>query len=82
MKAHERDGTEDRIIAFPNLATAREKFGENYRGFVFRLRPEHLDKIRDGGVVAFDIAEREYAGFMVLEEQRAATLSPSTRRRD
>ncbi|OGG52215.1 MAG: hypothetical protein A3F84_03905 [Candidatus Handelsmanbacteria bacterium RIFCSPLOWO2_12_FULL_64_10] len=59
---------EDRIEVFDSLAEARARFGENYRGYVFRLTRAQIEALLQGRVVAFDIGGREYAGFLVLKE--------------
>jgi hypothetical protein len=59
---------EDRIEAFDSLAEARARFGENYGGYVFRLTRDQIEGLLQGRVVAFDINDREYAGFLVLKE--------------
>ncbi len=59
---------EDRIEVFDSLAEARARFGENYRGYVFRLTRAQIEALLQGRVVAFDISGREYAGFLVLKE--------------
>lgn len=61
-------GGEDRIEVYDTLAKAREKFGENYAGFVFTLTRAQAEALLQGKVVAFDISSREYAGFMMLKE--------------
>ena len=59
---------EDRIQVYPTLAQAREQFGENYDGLVFRLTRAQVEALLQGQVVAFDIRDREYAGFLIVEE--------------
>jgi hypothetical protein len=59
---------EDRIAVYETLDEAREKFGENFGGFVFRLTREQAAALLNGKVIAFDISEREYAGFLTLAE--------------
>jgi hypothetical protein len=59
---------EDRIQVYPTLAQAREQFGENYDGLVFRLTRAQVEALLHGQVVAFDIRDREYAGFLIVEE--------------
>lgn len=55
---------EDRIEIYETLAEARERFGENFRGFVFTLTRAQAEALLSGKIVAFDISEREYAGFL------------------
>ena len=61
----------DRIAVFGSLVEAREQFGENWGGFVFRLTRSQVKRLLQGLVVAFDINSREYAGFLVLDEADA-----------
>jgi hypothetical protein len=60
--------SEDRIEVYDTLAEAREQFGENYAGFVFKLTRAQAEALLQGKVVAFDISSREYAGFLVVGE--------------
>ena len=46
---------DDRIEIYDTLAEARERFGENYRGFVFTLTRAQAEALLQGKVVAFDI---------------------------
>ncbi len=57
---------EDRIETYNTLAEAREQFGENYDGLVFKLTRAQVEGLLQGKVVAFDIRGREYAGFLVV----------------
>jgi len=59
---------EDRIEVYDTLAKARDQFGENYDGLVFKLTRAQAEALLQGKVVAFDIRGREYAGFLVLQE--------------
>jgi hypothetical protein len=59
---------EDRIETYGSLEEARRQFGENYGAFVFRLTPSQVEELMQGHVIAFDINDREYAGFMVLQQ--------------
>lgn len=59
---------EDRIQVYATLAQAREQFGENYDGLVFRLTRAQAQALLQGQVVAFDIRGREYAGFLTVQE--------------
>ena len=58
----------DRIAVYASLAEAQAKFGENWGAFVFRLTRTQVEALLEGHVVAFDIGQREYAGFLVLDE--------------
>lgn len=64
---------EDRVEVFQTLDEARERFGENYRGFVFRLSRVQAEELLRGKVVAFDIGGREYAGFLTVEPAEATS---------
>ena len=57
---------DDRIETYETLTEARERFGENYRGFVFPLTRGQAEALLAGRVVAFDIGGREYAGFLMV----------------
>ena len=59
---------EDRIVVYETLTEAREQFGENFDGLVFRLTREQIEALLIRKVVAFDIRGREYAGFLTLAE--------------
>ncbi|HET7089607.1 MAG TPA: hypothetical protein VFL17_13240 [Anaerolineae bacterium] len=59
---------DDRIEIHDTLAEARERFGENFQGFVFTLTRAQAEALLQGKVVAFDIGGREYAGFMLVQE--------------
>ncbi len=59
---------EDLIAVYETLTEAREQFGENFDGLVFRLTREQIEALLIGKVVAFDIRGREYAGFLTLAE--------------
>jgi hypothetical protein len=62
--------SDDRIEVYDTLKQAREQFGENFGSFVFRLTRTQVESLLAGKVVAFDISEREYAGFLTLKEER------------
>jgi hypothetical protein len=68
---------DDRIEIHDTLAEARERFGENYQGFVFTLTRAQAEALLQGKVVAFDIGGREYAGFMLVQEPLAHEQSPA-----
>jgi len=59
---------EDRIEVYDDLAQARDQFGENYDGLVFKLTRMQAEALLRGKVVAFDIRGREYAGFLIVQE--------------
>jgi len=59
---------DERIAVYETLAQAREQFGENFGGYVFRLTRVQIQAVLEGKVVAFDISGREYAGFLTLRE--------------
>ncbi|CAG0946882.1 hypothetical protein ANRL1_03393 [Anaerolineae bacterium] len=52
---------------YSTLAQAREQFGENYEGLVFKLTRTQAEALLQGQVVAFDIRGREFAGFLIVE---------------
>ena len=58
----------DRIELIEDSAEAREQFGENFGAFEFRLTREQIEGLLAGKVVAFDIGEREYAGFLSVNK--------------
>ena len=59
---------DDRIELIDDTAEARDQFGENYGAFEFKLTRDQVEGLLAGKVVAFDINEREYAGFMSLKK--------------
>ena len=59
---------DDRIELIENTAEARVQFGENYGAFEFQLTHEQVEGLMAGKVVAFDISEREYTGFLSLKK--------------
>ena len=59
---------DERIAVYETLAQAREQFGENFGGYVFRLTRPQIQAVLEGKIVAFDISGREYAGFLTLRE--------------
>jgi hypothetical protein len=59
----------DRIELLEDTADARTKFGENFGAFEFRLTQEQIEGLLAGKVVAFDINEREYTGFLSLKNK-------------
>lgn len=68
MSSNPLASDDDRIAVYETLAEAREQFGENYDGLVFRLTSEQAQDLLDGKVIAFDIRGREYAGFLTIKE--------------
>ena len=63
----------ERIAVYETLAQAREQFGENFGGYVFRLTRSQIQAVLEGKIVAFDISGREYAGFLTLREELLPT---------
>jgi hypothetical protein len=59
---------DDRIEIIENTAEARARFGENYGTFEFKLTLEQVEGLLAGKVVAFDISQREYTGFLSLKK--------------
>lgn len=59
---------DDRIELIDDTAAARAQFGENYGAFEFELTRDQVEGLLAGKVVAFDINEREYAGFLSLKK--------------
>ena len=57
-----------KIEVYESLEIAKQEFGENYGAFVFRLTRAQIEALLQGRVVAFDINEGEYAGFLVSDE--------------
>jgi hypothetical protein len=62
------DNGNDRIDLIEDTAEARAEFGENFGAYEFRLTREQVAGMLAGKVVAFDISEREYAGFMSVKK--------------
>lgn len=67
LRGRDMDDRDDRIELIENTTEARAAFGENYGAFEFRLTREQVEGLLAGKVVAFDVNEREYAGFLSLE---------------
>ncbi|MDU0460203.1 MAG: hypothetical protein RW306_15860 [Geobacteraceae bacterium] len=61
--------SDDRIELIDDTAEARAEFGENYGAFEFKLTPEQVKGLLAGKVVAFDISEREYTGYLSLRNK-------------
>lgn len=62
------DNRNDRIELIEDTAEARVEFGENYGAFEFRLTQEQAEGLLAGKVIAIDISEREYAGFLSVKK--------------
>lgn len=60
-----------KIEVYDSLKSAKQEFGENFGAYVFRLTRAQIEALLQGRVVAFDINEGEYAGFLVLDEVEA-----------
>jgi hypothetical protein len=60
--------SDDRIELIEDTPESRAKFGENFGAFEFKLTREQIDGLLAGKVVAFDISQREYAGFLSLKK--------------
>jgi len=61
--------SDDRIELIEDTAEARAKFGENFGSFEFKLTRDQIEGLLTGKVVAFDISQREYAGFLSLKKK-------------
>ena len=57
---------DDRIELIDDTAEARTAFGDNFGAYEFRLTQDQVEGLLAGKVVAFDISQREYAGFLSL----------------
>ncbi len=68
MKPIDNTQRGSRIAVYDSLAKAKQEFGENYGGYVFALTREQVEALLQGQVVAFDISDGEYAGFLVVQE--------------
>lgn len=68
MKDVNRSDGDDRIELIEDTAEARAEFGENFGAYEFRLTREQVEGLLAGKVVAFDISQREYAGFLSLKK--------------
>ena len=64
----QNDG-DDRIELIEDTSEARAQFGENYGAFEFPLTREQIEGLLEGKVIAFDINEREYTGFLSLKKE-------------
>jgi hypothetical protein len=62
------ENSDDRIELIDNTAEARAQFGENFGAFEFKLTREQIEGLLAGKVVAFDISQREYAGFLSVKK--------------
>lgn len=61
------DNRNDRVELIEDTVEARVEFGENYGAFEFRLTQEQAEELLAGKVVAIDISEREYDGFLSVK---------------
>jgi hypothetical protein len=57
-----------KIEVYDSLESAKQEFGENFDAYVFRLTRAQIEALLQGRVVAFDISNGEYAGFLVSNE--------------
>jgi len=62
------ENSDDRIELIEDSKEARAQFGENFGTFEFKLTREQIEGLLAGKVVAFDISQREYAGFLSLKK--------------
>jgi len=62
------ENSDDRIELIEDTKEARAQFGENFGAFEFKLTREQIEGLLAGKVVAFDISQREYAGFLSLKK--------------
>jgi len=53
---------------YDSLESAKQEFGENFGAYVFRLTLAQIEALLQGRMVAFDISNGEYAGFLVSDE--------------
>ena len=58
-----------KIEVYESLEIAKKEFGENFGAYVFKLMRDQIEALLQGRVVAFDINEGEYAGFLVWNEK-------------
>lgn len=63
-----REG-DDRIELIEDTAEARAEFGKNFGAFEFELSREQVEGLLAGKVVAIDISQREYTGFISLSNK-------------
>lgn len=66
-----------KIEVYESLEIAKKEFGENFGAYIFRLTRAQIEALLQGRVVAFDINEGEYAGFLVSDEMEAQKLEES-----
>ena len=66
--AADADDSDDRIELIEDTVEARARFGENFGALEFKLTHKQIEGLLVGKVVAFDICQREYAGFLSLTE--------------
>ncbi len=60
-----------KIEVYESLEIAKQEFGENFGAYIFRLTRAQIEALLQGRVVAFDINESEYAGFLVSDDLEA-----------
>jgi hypothetical protein len=63
------ENRDDRIELIDDTAEVRLKFGENFGAFEFILTRKEIEELLSGKVVAFDINQREYAGFLSVKNK-------------
>jgi hypothetical protein len=62
------ENSDDRIELIEDTKESRARFGENFGAFEFKLTRDQIEGLLAGKVVAFDISQREYAGFLSLKK--------------
>lgn len=60
--------SDDRIELIEDTTEARAEFGKNFGAFEFGLSREQVEGLLAGKVVAIDISQREYVGFISLKK--------------
>ena len=66
-----------KIEVYDSLEIAKQEFGENFGAYIFRLTRAQIEALLQGRVVAFDISDGEYAGFLVTDEMETQKLEGS-----
>lgn len=59
----------DRIELIEDTTEARAEFGKNFGAFEFELSREQVEGLLAGKVVAIDISQREYVGFISVKNR-------------
>lgn len=59
----------DRIELIEDTTEARAEFGKNFGAFEFGLSREQVEGLLAGKVVAIDICQREYVGFISVKNR-------------